>query len=67
MQSKPKEKEIARNLRKKDYSIKEIAKKLKVSPGSVHLWVKDIPYNHELMKIKNRENAWHLQTSEVKS
>ncbi len=40
--AKPEEKKLARELRKKGYSIKNIAKKIKVSPSTVSLWCKDI-------------------------
>lgn len=40
--AKSKEKLRARFFRKKGQSIKEIAKKLKVSPGSVSVWCRDI-------------------------
>jgi len=40
--AKPKEKKIARELRKKGYSIKNVAKKIKVSPSTASLWCRDI-------------------------
>lgn len=40
--AKPEKREEARKLRRQGRSIKEIAKKLDVSPGSVHKWCQDI-------------------------
>jgi len=40
--AKPEKKKTARKLRRKGESIKGIAKKLKVSPASVHKWCQDI-------------------------
>ena len=49
--AKSKEQFNARELRKKGKSMKEIAKKLKVSKGSVSLWCKDIELT-ENQKLK---------------
>jgi len=40
--AKPRKREKARKLRRKGKSIKKIAQKLDVSPGSVHKWCQDI-------------------------
>jgi transcriptional regulator with XRE-family HTH domain len=53
--AKVQEKQEALRLRRKGFSIKEIAKKLKVSKGSVSLWCQDIELNanqKELLKQK---------------
>jgi hypothetical protein len=50
------EKIKARKLRRGGESIKIIAKKLKVSPGSVSVWCKDIVLSHQ--QIKNLENRY---------
>ena len=49
--AKPEEREQARELRKRGQAIKQIARELRVSSGSVHLWVKDIPTSRE-MKVR---------------
>lgn len=49
--AKSREKLKAREIRKRGKSIKFIARKLKVSPGSVSLWCKDIKLTSEQIKI----------------
>ena len=49
--AKSAEKIKARELRKKGYSIKQIAKRLKVSVGSVSSWCKDVELTLEQIKI----------------
>ena len=44
---KPAEKEESRLLRSQGYSVKEISRQLKVSRGSVSLWVRDIELTSE--------------------
>lgn len=53
--AKSKEKFIARSLRKKGLSMKEIAEKIKVSKGSVSLWCSDIQLNErQIQKLHNK-------------
>ena len=47
---KLKEKEQARNLRKEGYSLKQISQQLKVSKGSVSVWVRDVKLSDDLIK-----------------
>lgn len=49
--AKSREKILARQLRKRGQSIKEIAKTLKVSPGSVSIWCNDIQLSEDQIKI----------------
>ena len=44
------EQQKAKALRRKGYSIGEIARKLNVSKGSISLWVADIPLNEEQIR-----------------
>ena len=48
--AKSKEKLHARQLRKKGLSIKNIAQKLSVSPGSVSIWCSDIVLTKDQIK-----------------
>lgn len=49
--AKSKEKLLARRLRKRGLSMKEIAEKLSVSKGSVSLWCYDIKLNKEQIRL----------------
>jgi len=65
---KNKEKEEARLLRKSGLSIKEIAKKLKVSTGSVSLWVKDIQLTtSQILQLQLQNPIFNNQLNGVKT
>ena len=57
---KPQEKKKARDLRAREgMSVKEIAAKLQVSPGSVSVWVRDITLTDDQHRILQERNAFH--------
>lgn len=57
MREKINEKEKCIKLRKQGYSIRQIEKEVKVSKGSISLWVRDIKLTDEQMNIlRNRRN-----------
>lgn len=61
---KYKEKEKARQLRREGQSVKEIARNLQVSPGSVSAWVRDIELTSDQKDVlhqRQREHAINLQ------
>lgn len=55
------EKLIARSLRQKGYSYKEILMKIKVSKGTLSVWLKDIPLTEDqkLRLMKNKQLGQH--------
>jgi len=59
MRAKVQEKAKARSLRKKGMPYKKIASSLGVSPGSVHLWCKDISLTQD-QREKNKERKYEL-------
>lgn len=66
MLKKEKEQIKARKLRSKGYSIKEIAKELNVSQGSVSPWVRSIKLNKEAQnRIKRLRRVALLKTNKI--
>ena len=59
MQSKTAEQEHARKLRQEGIPFKQIAKQLGVSPGSVHLWCRDI----QISKRQHEKNRQRREDS----
>jgi hypothetical protein len=57
MKAKPEEQRAARRLRATGMPMKQIASLLEISPGSVHLWTKDIPISDDQTKENRRRAA----------
>ena len=51
---------IAKDLRRKNFSLADIAQKLDISKSTASLWLRDFPLHEDVLMQKRRKNALHI-------